>query len=227
LIAIDKPAGLLVHPLLDVKTEKRNADVIRVLRKQIGQKVYPVHRLDRATSGVLLLALNPEVARKLQLQFQEKLIQKIYYTIIRGWVNDNLVIDSPLTKRLDGGALLPSQTEVETVVRFELPVPSQLFPTSRFSLLKVSPHTGRLHQIRRHLKRIHHPIIGDTVHGDGKQNRIWRELTGDQRLYLKAQELHFSHPMTGEGIHLVSKWSPVWKRAFQQIEKANGTFQLP
>ena len=220
LVAVDKPAGILVHPpeiRLKNAQSPIQADVIRVLRKQLQKKVYPVHRLDRATSGVLLLAFDSETARKLQLQFQKQQVQKTYIALVRGWSEETGVISSPLYKRLDGGALLEAETHFETLFRFELLTPSQNFQTSRFSLLKIKPKTGRLHQIRRHLKRVSHPLIGDTVHGDGKQNRIWRDLTGDQRLYLKAQTLQITHPIFLTELLFQSKWSPVWKRMFDRM----------
>lgn len=218
LLAIDKPAGILVHPavLRGNRVQARVPDVIRILRKQLEKKVYPVHRLDRATSGVLLLALSPDSAKLLQAQFQNQQIQKTYFALVRGWTKDADSIESPLSARLDGGPERAAETHYQTIHRFELPIPSSRFSTSRFSIIKVEPKTGRLHQIRRHLKRISHPIIGDTVHGDGKQNLIWRELTHDQRLYLKAHELRFVHPISGQDVVLESKWSAVWKRVFEK-----------
>jgi tRNA pseudouridine65 synthase len=219
LIAIDKPAGVLVHPPEDSERGllPRSPDVIRMLRHQLNQRVFPVHRLDRATSGVLLLALNPGTARALQGQFQANEIKKTYLLLVRGWCDDFGKINAPLTSNLKEGPLRPSLTEYETIFRIELPFASQKFSTSRFSLVSAEPKTGRLHQIRRHFKKMNHPLIGDTVHGDGQQNRIWRDLTQDKMLYLKAYRLKLLHPVTGTELNLHSRFSGSWHRMFDQI----------
>ncbi len=217
MVVVDKPAGLLIHPpesRTETNSRPTTPDVVRILRNQCAKRVYPVHRLDRATSGVLVMAFSPEVARLLQEQFQSKSVQKTYVALVRGYTEDRGVIDTPLTARLDGGVEKESLTHYETYYRFELPIASSKFSTSRFSIVKVSPQTGRLHQIRRHFKRISHPLIGDTVHGDGTQNRIWKELTGEKLLYLKAYRLQFSHPQTGEKMIFRSRFSRFWQKVF-------------
>lgn len=218
LVVIEKPAGILVHPPTfgrESAETPRNWDLIRILRHQYQKKIYPVHRLDRATSGIMVFAFNTETAAVLQNQFKEKNIKKEYFCLVRGWIPDQGLINEPLSARLDGGKVLDCLTHFESVFRFELKVPSGKFETSRFSMVKVNPETGRLHQIRRHFRKIAHPLIGDTVHGDGHQNRIWRELTKDQRLYLKATRLEFSHPNTGENLSYHSRWNPSWRRMFE------------
>lgn len=176
LIVVNKPAGMLVHRSWLDKHE--TVFLMQTLRDQIGQHVYPVHRLDRPTSGVMLFALNSETARLLAQQFEHKHIQKHYWAIVRGWTDDVGCIDYPLKEQLDdiadpfADADKPAQsaiTEYRTLARAELPFVSHArFPTSRYSWLEVNLKTGRKHQIRRHLKHIFHPIIGDTTHGDLK-----------------------------------------------------------
>lgn len=203
LVAINKPAGLLVHRSLIDKHETQFA--VQLLRDQIGQKVYPVHRLDRPTSGVLLFALDSHTARLLTEQFTQGLVQKTYLAVVRGFCPAEGVIDYPLKEELDEIADAkadqnkPAQaalTQYRSVEQFELPFASSKHPTSRYSLVELQPKTGRKHQLRRHLKHIFHPILGDTTHGDGKQNKLFREQLGCERLLLHAQALQVQHPHT-------------------------------
>ena len=143
-----------------------------------------------------------------------KTVKKTYFALVRGWMDDTGVIDSPLTTRLDGGKEVEAQTEYETLHRFELKRPFGKHETIRYSLLKVHPITGKLHQIRRHLRRVAHPIVGDTVHGDGKHNRLWRELISSSSLYLKSYALEFTHPVTQQKMTFVSRWNRVWHEMF-------------
>lgn len=211
-IAVEKPAGLQVHP-----SERRTKwTALGILKKQTGKWIYPVHRLDQATSGVLLFAFSSEMANAFQKKFKDKTIKKTYVTIIRGWLTENpnekIELKHPLKK--ENGSIVDSETHFENIFNFEIAEPSSKFKTSRYSIVKVIPKTGRFHQIRRHLKHLSHPIIGDTVYGDGKQNQIWRNRTGDQGLYLKAYSIEFTHPKTGENIYLRSRYNGFWQRGF-------------
>ena len=219
LVVVDKPAGVMIHPPEDPALHRfvgRQPTVIRMLREQLQQYVYPVHRLDSATSGVLVMALKSEIAGKLQASFQARQVQKSYGALVRGFTNDSGIIDSPLSIDDEGGEEQEAITHYETLFRFELPIPSGPHPTSRFSFVRVQPQTGRYHQIRRHFKRISHPLIGDATHGDGKQNRVWREMTEDTLLYLKAYSLSFPHPIGGEKIEFHSRWGGAWQRVFDR-----------
>lgn len=217
-LAVEKPAGLRVHPPEDPRFRSKGpqVDVIRCLRTQLEKHVYPVHRLDSATSGVLLMALDSETASLIQEQFKTGLVQKTYIALVRGWTDEIFKIESPLTSGLGEGNLQDAMTEVRTLFRFELPIASSLHASSRFSIVQVHPLTGRYHQIRRHLARISHPLIGDTVHGDGRQNRIWRDLTGHSMLYLKAYHLSLRDPQTNDAISIRSRWGASWHRVFDR-----------
>jgi tRNA pseudouridine65 synthase len=212
LVVVDKPAGFQVHAP-EGRPEAGNI-VLKILRNQLGQWVFPVHRLDRATSGVLVFALSPEVAGLVQKQFKAGEMGKTYLALVRGWLPDAGVIDSPLTRRLDGGTEVPACTDYETLFRFERDHPLGKHASVRYSLLKVTLHTGRLHQIRRHFKRISHPLIGDTVHGDGKHNQLWREWCPNSGLFLKAYRFEMKHPKTGVPLTFYSKWNTQWHRLF-------------
>ncbi|HDZ8856067.1 TPA: tRNA pseudouridine(65) synthase TruC [Aeromonas dhakensis] len=204
LVAVNKPSGLLVHRSWLDKAETRFA--MQMTRDLIGGRhVYPVHRLDRPTSGVLLFALDPAVARTLTEAFAARQVHKEYLALVRGWAPEQGVIDYPLKEQLDKIADAmsdPDRPAQEAVTAFrrlhqvELPhAVSKKHPTSRYSLVRLFPKTGRKHQLRRHLDHLFHPIVGDTTHGDGRHNRFFREHYGCDRLLLVARTLSFQHPV--------------------------------
>lgn len=209
--AIYKPAGWLVHRTGLDAGETRF--VVQTLRDQLGCRVHPVHRLDKGTCGVLLMALNADAARAGGLQFQQHAVQKRYLALVRGWVPDALAVDHALRPD-DAPPDAPVQealTHLRCIARAECAESSDgRFPTTRVSLVEAMPHTGRRHQIRRHLKHIAHPIVGDATHGKGPLNRWWAERLGGQRLWLHAWELAFRHPGSGALLHLHSglQWPP-------------------
>lgn len=175
-IAVDKPAGLIVHRGWD-KDPITVSDLVR--DKIIGAQVFAVHRLDRATSGVLLFALNAYSARKMQSLFQSGLIQKKYIALVRGLMKEEIFLDHPIKQR-------DKESRVEAQTRF---VPIEHF--DRWSLIECHPLTGKQHQIRRHLKHLSHPIVGDVRFGKGDVNRYFRETYGFTRMALHATALQF------------------------------------
>ena len=197
-VAVDKPAGLLVHR--SALSPKESVFALQLLRDQIGQAVSPCHRLDRPTSGVLLFALDRECLRFTQNELADQGCLKAYRAIVRGWAEDSGEIDYHLKSEEAPHKSQASQTRYRTLARSELPKPAGAYPTARFSLVALNPKTGRKHQLRRHMAHIRHPIIGDTRHGDGAQNRFLREHCGVQRLLLRAEALCFTHGKTGERI---------------------------
>lgn len=212
LVAINKPSGLLVHRSLIDRHETRFA--IQLTRDQIGQKVYPVHRLDKPTSGVLLFALDSGTARLLTEQFTAGGIHKAYHALVRGYTDETGIVDHPLREELDAiadadaDADKPAQnalTHYRRLMRFELPHAVDRHPTSRYSLVELCPKTGRKHQLRRHMKHISHHMIGDTTHGNGKHNRFFREQWGCQRLLLHATNLQLTHPYTGQPLAITAE----------------------
>jgi tRNA pseudouridine65 synthase len=205
IVAVDKPAGMLVHrsPLDAGETQF----AMQLLRDQLGMRVYPAHRLDRPTSGVLLFALSPEAARSLGRSFADGQAHKTYLAVVRGWLPEQGCIDYALVEepafRADPARAreaLSSRTSYRRLAVAERPWPSANHETSRYCLAAVFPHSGRTHQIRRHLKHVYHPVIGDVRHGDGLHNRHFRTRLGCERLLLHAAELSFPHPGTGERV---------------------------
>jgi tRNA pseudouridine65 synthase len=193
LVAINKPHGLLVHR--SVIAADTDIFAVQLLRDQLGQKVNPVHRLDRKTAGVLLFALNDEINSLMQQQFQNGQVKKTYHAIVRGFTPDSGEIDYPL-KREDG-TVQDAFTSYKTLQRTEVPFQVGKHPTSRYSLVELTPTTGRMHQLRKHMAHIFHPIIGDRPHGCNKQNRYFKENLGMTSMMLHAGELEFVHPVSG------------------------------
>jgi tRNA pseudouridine65 synthase len=185
MIAVNKPGGLLVHPSSEARDK---VTCLSVLRNQVGHWVFPVRRLDRATSGVLLFAVSASAASQLCGQFANFQIEKTYLAIVRGRIERNQVIDWSLREG-PGSPLVEAQTRVECLAHAEIMEAHGKHSTSRYSLIKAFPKHGRRNQIRKHLKHVFHPIVGDTVYGDGVHNRIFRERFGISRLLLHASEL--------------------------------------
>lgn len=212
LCAIHKPSGLLVHRTPLDRGETRFA--VQLLRDQIGRHVHPVHRLDRGTSGVLLFALDRDAARALSAQFEAGMVAKRYLAVVRGHPAAEGTIDHPLRRLRDdceleaaGAAVGTPQRSVTHYRRLavaELPHAVDRYPTSRYALLAVTPETGRRHQIRRHVKHIAHPVIGDATYGKGRHNRLFARLFGSHRLLLACVELCLTHPATGKPLVLAA-----------------------
>jgi tRNA pseudouridine65 synthase len=205
LIAIDKPAGLLVHRSDIDRHETRFA--VQLLRDQIGCHVQPAHRLDKGTSGVLLFAFDAETTRRLGEQFEGGEVAKTYLAVVRGWPPPAGSIDHPLARQYDDyGRVLkeaeaqPARTDYRRLATIELPHAVDRYPTARYALVALSPLTGRRHQLRRHMKHIAHPIVGDATHGKGRHNRFFQQQFGCGRLLLACVELRFRHPLTGEPV---------------------------
>lgn len=203
LVAINKPAGLLVHRSNIDRHEKRFA--VQLLRDQLGRRVFPVHRLDKPTAGILLFALDAGTAKAMMDVFVANQVAKSYVAVVRGYAEVEDVIDYPLQEQLDkmtdARAMRdkPAQdavTHYRRLATVELPIAAGRYPTSRYSLLRLTPKTGRKHQLRRHMKHIFHPIVGDTTHGDGSHNTLFREHFDCRRLLLAATSLDFVHPVT-------------------------------
>ncbi|MDG2957676.1 tRNA pseudouridine(65) synthase TruC [Exercitatus varius] len=224
IVAVNKPAGMLVHRSWLDSRETRF--VMQTLRDQIGQHVFPIHRLDRPTSGVLLFALNSEIANLLCLQFEGKTVQKSYLAVVRGYLNGADRIDYPLKIQRDKIAdkFSREEKEAQTAVTdyiglntAEMPWAAGKYQTSRYSLVRLIPHTGRKHQLRRHMKHIFHPILGDTQYGDLHQNRAFADKTQVSRLMLHAEKLAFHHPITQIRLEIQAGFDEPWQRLLHRF----------
>jgi len=214
LVAINKPHGLLVHR----SSIATNTDTfaVQVLRDQLGLRVYPAHRLDRKTSGVLLFALDKSVLPALHHQFAEHSLKKTYWAILRGYAEDSGTIDYALTN--DKDKTQEAITNYKTLQRTEINVPFGKHATSRYSLIEAKPVTGRMHQLRKHFAHILHPIIGDRPHGCNKQNKLFLEKWQMGTMLLHAKSLQFEHPMTNESIDLKAGLQSEFKRMLETLE---------
>ncbi|MDP4733335.1 MAG: pseudouridine synthase [Limnohabitans sp.] len=214
LAIVHKPAGWLVHRTPLDKGETRF--VLQTLRDQIGQHVWPVHRLDKGTSGVLVFALSADVARTLGQAFETgEGLHKTYRAIVRGWPLPEGLIDHALKRmpddmRSEREEVQTAQTRYATLRRGELPIAQGQFPSLRWAEVQLQPLTGRRHQLRRHMKHIAHPIIGDATHGKGPLNRAVAEHQGVQRLWLHAESLDLHHPICGQRLRLASPLPSEW-----------------
>jgi len=199
LIAINKPSGLLVHRTAIAAQETVFA--VQMLRDQIGQRVSPVHRLDRPTSGVLLFSKNETFLPLLKTQFMDRSVEKTYLAIVRGILAvQSDLIDYPLTTERSNKKQ-EARTAYTVIAECEIPFDTTgRYPTSRYSLLELKPETGRTHQIRRHLAHLRHYILGDKKHGDNKQNQFFEKQFGLENLLLHAQKLEITLPKTDERI---------------------------
>ncbi len=210
LVAVNKPAGLLVHRSAVDPREKRFA--VQLVRDILRRHVYPVHRLDRPTSGVLLFALSPDVARLLAASLATGVMDKEYLAVVRGYPVEVGVIDHPLAQVADrrlpqsssGAGEREALTRYRRLATVELPCTVGRYATSRYALVVASPVTGRRHQIRRHFKHLFHPVIGDTRYGEGRHNRFFREELGCARLLLHARLLLLAHPATGAPVAITA-----------------------
>jgi tRNA pseudouridine65 synthase len=213
LVVVDKPAGLAVHRGW---APERDVAMVRV-RDAIGQLVYPAHRLDRGTSGVLVLALSPEVARALGEAFASNQVHKSYWALVRGVPAESGVIDHPLPPGEDKHATrVPART---SFWRREV--------LGRYSLVEACPETGRLHQIRRHLKHISCPIIGDVNYGKGEHNRLFRERYGLHRMFLHARSVTLLHPVTGARLEIGAPLPSELEQVLASLRAAGASSHLP
>lgn len=190
LVVADKPSGLLVHRGWD------NDDDVAMFRVRdaLGQHVFPVHRLDRGTSGALLFARDRETAAALARAFAEGHVEKRYLALVRGEPPAEGTIDYALPKN-EGSVRVPAKTRFRLVRRS---------PVDRCSLVLAMPETGRLHQVRRHLRHINHPLVGDVNYGSGQINRHYRATYGLTRLALHAESIAFAHPVTAERVSVTA-----------------------
>lgn len=215
LVAINKPHGLLVHQSPIARDAEEFA--LQLLRDQLGQTVYPAHRLDRKTAGILIFSLDKPTDRLMQQQFQNKTVEKKYLALLRGFAPSEMTIDYALKR--DDGVVQEAITHFRTLQQFEFNIPSGKHATSRYSLIEANPETGRMHQLRKHFAHIFHPIIGDRPHGCNKQNKFWLETFEMNTMLLHASELTFTHPQTNQLLHLKADLSEEFQRVLNLLTK--------
>jgi tRNA pseudouridine65 synthase len=234
LIAVfNKPAGLLLHRSYIDRTETRFA--LQMARDLLGQRVFPVHRLDKPTSGALLFALSPESAAILTASFTAGKVHKLYLAVCRGVTPPEGVIDYPLLEdqdrhdpfRQEGKEPQEAVTAYRRLATVELPVAVGRYPSSRYSLVEATPLTGRRHQIRRHFKHIFHPLVGDVNYGEGRHNRFFREEFDCARLLLHATELAIPDPADGKPLRFTAPLDGTFARVIDALGWGAALFLSP
>ena len=217
LVAIDKPAGMIVHP--GHEPEGPEWIAMKRLRDQLGQRVFPAHRLDRPTSGVLLFALDKETASLAQQAFERRNVVKTYHAIVSGNVPEQWICETPLRTKPEDERL-PAQTSFERLAV----MPEGFFPvdpTLVLSLLKATPMTGRFHQIRRHLLESDRPIVGDFRYaGIDRSYKLGETLGIGTRMLLQSKVLELRHPRTGEALKIEAPKDAKFSRCFPDTRGA-------
>lgn len=205
-MAVNKPSGMLVHRT--EMAEKNERILLQVTRALAGTHVYPLHRLDRPTSGIVLFALSRDHVNSLHQVLHSEDTTKGYIAVVRGYIDQEGFVDHPLKEtrdslfRIRGGKPKEARTRYSRLATVELPYPVGIHPTARYSLADIRPLTGRRRQIRRHMKHLSHHVIGDTTYGDGVHNRFFRDHFNCRRLLLHCHELSFFHPFLEKRIHI-------------------------
>lgn len=211
-VAINKPNNFLVHQSHYARNiiEPTLLDVLKI---QLTYPLYPLHRLDRKTSGMLLLLKNKQYVSQFQKLFTTNNITKTYFAIVRGFSNPSGKIDSPV-KNDDTSIYKNALTHYKTINTIELNIPVYPYEKSRYSLMKLAPETGRMHQLRKHLNKISHPIVGDYKYGDRFHNRMFEDNFNCNYLFLHASNIAFVHPITKQSILLKAKFPADWNKIF-------------
>ena len=216
IVCVSKPNNVVVHHAHHSRNVIDEKSLLQLLDDQLNEKLYPIHRLDRKTSGIILLARETSYVAEFQKMFTDNLIQKTYYGITRGHTPEKLLIDSPVKGR-DSDVYKNAETLLETIQKVTLDIPVKPYDSSRYSLVKLSPRTGRLHQLRIHTNKISHPLIGDPKYGDKNHNTMFINNFNCDHLFLHAASLKFTHPYTKEELVLTSSFPEDWHIIFEKF----------
>lgn len=209
IIAVNKPNNILVHHSKMANNQLNEKSLIALLRDKYNKNFYPIHRLDRKTSGVILFAKEKEYVSAFQDLFISNCIQKTYFGIVRGFSPKQIIIDSDVKGR-DALIYKSAITRLETLATIETNIAVTPYNTSRYSLVELQPKSGRLHQLRIHMNKISHPLIGDPKYGDRFHNRMFVNKLGCSNLFLHAKEIGFIHPITQKKLHLKATFNKEW-----------------
>tara|TARA_B100000809_G_scaffold86740_1_gene85098 strand:- start:428 stop:1150 length:723 start_codon:yes stop_codon:yes gene_type:complete len=215
IIVVNKPNNFIIHESHYARNI-RETTLLQFLEQQLGYPVYPAHRLDRKTSGVILLLKSKDNVSQFQELFNSKSIQKTYYAIVRGFSPDNGIIDSPV-KNDDTGIYKEALTHYKSVNNIELNIPVHPYDNSRYSLIELKPQTGRMHQLRKHMNKINHPIVGDYKYGDRFHNRMFETEFECIYMFLHAYTLDFTHPITKIDLQLKADFPADWQKLFNKF----------
>lgn len=219
-LVVSKPNNVLVHHAHHSRNKIDEASLLQLLEQQEVEKCYPVHRLDRKTSGIILLAKKTKYVSQFQALFMDQKIEKTYYGIVRGFAPKSKVIDSPVKGR-DADVYKEAETHLKMLETVTLNIPVRPYSSSRYSLVELRPKTGRLHQLRIHMNKIAHPLINDPKYGDKNHNLMYEKEFGCKKLFLHAGSLEFIHPFTKSSLLLKADFPEDWRKLFSEFNWEN------
>ena len=220
ILCVSKPNNMLVHHAFHSRNVADETSLLQQIETEKGIKTYPIHRLDRKTSGIILLAKNKSFVAKFQEMFTNNTIQKTYFGVVRGFAPEIKIIDSPVKGR-DANVHKDALTHLKTLANVTLDIPVKPYDTSRYSLVELQPKTGRMHQLRVHANKISHPLIGDAKYGDKNHDLMFTENFNCKNLFLHAGKLEFTHPFTTEKLHLKADFPKDWITIFEHFSWEN------
>ena len=220
ILCANKPNNVLVHHAHLSRNVADEDSLLQLIEAQKALKVYPIHRLDRKTSGIILLAKHKEYVADFQSLFTNNTIQKTYYGVVRGFSPESKIIDSPVKGR-DAKVHKDALTELKTLAKVTLNIPVKPYDSSRYSLVELLPKTGRMHQLRVHMNKISHPLIGDAKYGDKNHDLMYENQFGFKNLFLHAGQLEFTHPFTNEKMFLKATFPIDWLSLFEKFDWSN------
>jgi len=216
ILCVSKPNDMVVHHAHHSRNVADETSLLQALHEIYNQKFYPIHRLDRRTSGIILLAKETSYVAKFQRLFTENNIQKTYYGIVRGFAPDEKIINSPVKGR-DSNVYKEAETHLKTIEKITLNIPVKPYDSSRYSLVSLQPKTGRLHQLRIHMNKISNPLIGDAKYGDKNHNVMFNDTFNWDTLFLHAYSLKLEHPFTNESLLLKAEFPKNWIALFKKF----------
>lgn len=216
IIVVNKPNNVLIHNSYYARNIK-DATILELLQEQLGFPLYPVHRLDRKTSGVLLLAKQKQNVAIFQELFNSNTIEKTYIGIVRGFIEEPKIINTPV-KNPDTQIYKDAETLCKPLQKVLLNIPVHPYETSRYSLVELKPSTGRMHQLRIHMNKISHPLVGDYKYGDRFHNRMFENKFDCHNMFLHAISLTFKHPLTRQNIEVKAKIPEDWVKIMKKFE---------
>ena len=219
-LLVTKPNNVLVHHAHHSRNKIDEVSLIQLIENQFGKRYYPIHRLDRKTSGIILLASKREYVASFQALFTNNEIQKIYYGVVRGFSQEHLIIDSPVKGR-DALVYKDAETQLKLLDKITLEIPVKPYKSSRYSLVELKPKTGRMHQLRIHMNKVSTPLINDAKYGDKNHDLMYAKEFGWKNLFLHAGSLEFIHPFTNKKLILKSSFSEDWIQLFQKFSWKN------
>jgi tRNA pseudouridine65 synthase len=220
IICVNKPNNMVVHHAYHSRNVADETSLLQLIQAEKGIKVYPIHRLDRKTSGIILLAKETIHVSKFQELFTNDEIEKTYYGVVRSFSPESKTIDSPVKGR-DASIHKDALTYLKTLEQIVLEIPVKPYDSSRYSLVELKPKTGRMHQLRVHTSKISHPLIGDIKYGDKNQDLMFEENFGWKNIFLHAGHLKFKHPFSEEVLILKANFPKDWISLFEEFTWTN------